>query len=167
MNSSDIIAVCSVFIAVLALAATYWQAHLARKHNMISAKPCLELNAQLMTTSPICIKLTNEGFGPAIITKVTLFRGDDKAVIRKENDLRFLVNDLYHPNPDFNMRYFVIDEQQVLGVGKELELVQFPGTDVDSSHYENVMRILTGFEIEYQCLYGKNYKVKWSKPVRS
>ena len=167
MNSSDVIAVCSVFIAVLALLTTIWQAYLARKHNMLSARPCVEIYGQLLTSSPISIKLTNEGFGPAIINKITLIRGKDKVVVGSENDLRFLLSDLYHPNPEFNFHYFVAQDNHVLGAGKELELVKFPGTDIDKLHYENVIRILTDFEIEYQCLYGKKYTVKWSKSARS
>ncbi|EPQ8526744.1 hypothetical protein ACUWUW_004270 [Vibrio vulnificus] len=167
MSSSDVIAVCSVFIAILALIATCWQAHLSRKHNMISAKPCVEIYAQLLTTFPVSIKLTNEGFGPAIITKVTLGRGGEKVVVDKEEDLRFLLDDLNHPNPDFNFHYFMVDKQHVLGAGKELELVKFPGTEIDKLHYQNVMRVLTDFEIDYECLYGKKYTVKWSKQVGS
>lgn len=70
MNSSDIIAICSAIVALLAFAATAWQGWLAHRHNRLSVRPLLVWHIQREATNDganITYVLRNLGLGPAVI----------------------------------------------------------------------------------------------------
>jgi hypothetical protein len=62
-NATNVIAIC-------ALVATFWQACLARKHNLISVKPHLEIASGFnFNEQYFFINILNNGLGPALIKK--------------------------------------------------------------------------------------------------
>lgn len=70
MSPSDIIATCSVVVAVLAFAATAWQAWLAYDHNRLSVRPLLAWHIRRETSADgatVTYVLKNLGLGPAVI----------------------------------------------------------------------------------------------------
>lgn len=71
MTSSDIIATCSVIVAVLAFAATALQTWLSHRHNKLSVRPLLvwHISRRNETTScGVTYSVRNLGLGPAIIS---------------------------------------------------------------------------------------------------
>jgi hypothetical protein len=70
MSSSDIIAICSVVIAVLAFIVTAWQAWLAYNHNRLSVLPLLVWHISRDRAPEgafITYSVKNLGLGPAVI----------------------------------------------------------------------------------------------------
>ena len=70
MTSSDIIATCSVIVAVLAFFATAWQAWLSHRHNRLSVRPLLIWHTSRgndPTRAGITYSVKNLGLGPAIV----------------------------------------------------------------------------------------------------
>ncbi|PKG73178.1 hypothetical protein CXF86_18915 [Shewanella sp. GutCb] len=78
-----IIAISSVFIALCALVTTLWLGLITRKHNKLSVKPMLSLVVLVSRASEkIGLKLTNDGFGPAIITKGVIKKNGQEFELR-------------------------------------------------------------------------------------
>ena len=70
MKSSDIIAFCSLSVAVLVFLATAWQVWVSHKHNRLSVRPFLVLDTSRridLRHAGITYSVKNLGLGPAII----------------------------------------------------------------------------------------------------
>ena len=95
MQASDIVAVSSVAIAVIALAVSVYQSALIRRHNRQSVRPALQLRARFRPGERAGLRLVNAGLGPAVVTgsavavdgrhlgeydlpSLDLLRGDDR-----------------------------------------------------------------------------------------
>ena len=70
MNTSDYIALAASIIAMSALGVSIWQGYLARRHNILSVKPILQFTRNHL--GKWVISLTNDGLGPALITRFTI-----------------------------------------------------------------------------------------------
>jgi hypothetical protein len=73
MDASDLVAVCSVVIAVAALAVSGYQSWLARDHNRRSVRPALQFASSWRAGSTAGLQLSNVGLGPALVTKSTVW----------------------------------------------------------------------------------------------
>jgi hypothetical protein len=75
--------------ALLALILTIWQGILTRSHDRLSVKPLLSFTLATMNLEnhPVGIFLRNDGLGPAVIRKVSVFNGmkvaSGKAALRE------------------------------------------------------------------------------------
>ena len=71
-SSSDVIAIASVVVAVLALFSTGWQTWLSYRHSRLSVKPLLFWSTERTTSTAsyeIVATLANNGLGPAIVVE--------------------------------------------------------------------------------------------------
>jgi predicted lysophospholipase L1 biosynthesis ABC-type transport system permease subunit len=68
MNASIVVAICATVIAVLSLAVSVYEARATRRHDRISVRPHLALQANLRQGSQAGLQLINAGLGPAAIT---------------------------------------------------------------------------------------------------
>ncbi len=71
MSPTDIIATCSVIVAVLAFFATAYQAWIARHHNRLSVRPHLVWHISRRNSAAgagIVYSVRNLGLGPALVT---------------------------------------------------------------------------------------------------
>lgn len=67
INSSDVIALSAVVIAVCSLGVSIWQGYLARRHNQLSVKPYVYLNWHLSHGDNVTCQIKNDGLGTAFI----------------------------------------------------------------------------------------------------
>lgn len=70
MNSSDVIAIASVVVAILALFSTAWQAWLAHSHSKLSVRPLLTWSTSRVrhdNSFDVIFTLSNKGIGPAVV----------------------------------------------------------------------------------------------------
>lgn len=74
MDLESIAAFSSVVIALCALALTFWQACIARRHNKLSVQPILTtwIHSDVSSNEYI-IELLNKGVGPALIKDFKVF----------------------------------------------------------------------------------------------
>lgn len=63
----------AVLISILALGVTFWQAHLARRHNKLSVRPYLAGHTSCSDTT-YSLEIRNDGLGPALLTAVRVYR---------------------------------------------------------------------------------------------
>jgi len=69
MKTSDVVALFALIVAFAALAISYWQGSLVRKHNRVSVAPHLSFSISLGDHPlPFGVHLINNGLGPAFIT---------------------------------------------------------------------------------------------------
>ncbi len=72
LSNSDVVAVASVVVAVLALFSTGWQTWLTYRHSRLSVKPFLSWSTEQTTSDAgyeIISSLMNKGLGPAIVVE--------------------------------------------------------------------------------------------------
>jgi hypothetical protein len=72
-NASNVIAIC-------AFGATFWQAHLTRKHNKLSVKPYLTTWTTMSSDGYSVLKIINNGIGPAHIKSFKILVDGQKMV---------------------------------------------------------------------------------------
>ena len=70
-DSTNLVEIVALATAVVALAATIWQAAITRQHNKLSVRPVLTLHRREIDG---LIELKNNGFGPAIIRKYEIYK---------------------------------------------------------------------------------------------
>lgn len=70
-----VLSIGTLFIAVLALITSVWNAYSTRKHNRLSVKPNLTVHNEI-SSERIIFSLENNGVGPAIIKSFALISGD-------------------------------------------------------------------------------------------
>lgn len=67
----------AMIVAIIALAVTFWQARISRRHNRLSVKPRLNLSTYLSEDKiPIRIVIKNNGLGPAVNTRFKYLYGN-------------------------------------------------------------------------------------------
>ena len=70
-ESINLVEIGALVTAVVALAATIWQAAITRQHNKLSVRPVLTLHRREIDG---LIELKNNGFGPAIIQSYEIYK---------------------------------------------------------------------------------------------
>jgi hypothetical protein len=78
-DSINLVEIGALVTAVVALAATIWQAAITRQQNKLSVRPVLTLHRREIDG---LIELKNNGFGPAIIQEYEVYKAD-KIVIQE------------------------------------------------------------------------------------
>ncbi|WP_447739587.1 hypothetical protein [Pseudomonas laurentiana] len=109
----------AIFISLLALSATVWQAHLSRAHNKLSVRPHLAGHSTYTDDGIYKFELHNVGLGPAIITGARVYRSG----VQVEGEGPPLVSKVFIGVPDCELlghEFFYLD--YVLPAGKFVEI---------------------------------------------
>jgi hypothetical protein len=70
----SVTAYAPIFIALVALFLSIWQAHQYRRHNQLSVRPFVQLIREMAAGEPVNgLLVTNAGFGPAIIKDFRIY----------------------------------------------------------------------------------------------
>lgn len=165
MKTSDYIALVATFTAVAALIATIWQLYLTRLHNIKSMRPVLDLTAHLNRGTMTQYTLANHGVGPAFVTKVSYFVGEKEYSECTPKDIRNLLYKLGYSRGNLYFHCMTQLENCPIGVGKEVKLIQFPGTELDDEYSRYMSTLLENFtiQVEYKSVYEETYTVRLAK----
>lgn len=149
-----ITSVVAVFIALLALGLTIWQAHMTRQHNYKSVKPLLSFERYRDPMDPgFGIYLINCGLGPAIIIE-TKFFVDGKEINKDKINPWFHVLNLLKINvPNIQTGFY--ENDSVISPGARSTLLTID-KDTDPT-IENQFKLAIpriGIEIYYESIYG-------------
>lgn len=63
-----------ILIALIALFVSIWQIKVSQNHNKLSVKPYLDYHL-IQMDSTLTVSISNHGFGPAVIKKISFERG--------------------------------------------------------------------------------------------
>lgn len=167
------IAAIAVFIALISLIFTAYQASLSRKHNQLSVKPQLATWATENTEKEFSAKgsqhancvfqfeVMNNGIGPAIIRDYSVFF-DGKKI--GDNKNKPVLEKAIHEILDSSTKNFgrdvgIIGKDFPLRAGERITLLK-TRTPIDlrfdSSAYRDFMDRFDA-EFEYECIYGNKH----------
>ena len=81
-----------LLISISALFVSVWQINVSQNHNKLSVKPYLDYHL-IQTDSTLTINISNQGFGPAIIKKITFSYENNKyysleKLLRKSGEIK-------------------------------------------------------------------------------
>ncbi|MBO2638287.1 hypothetical protein I6M42_16800 [Shewanella algae] len=165
MESSDIIALVAVFISVLALAATFWQAHSSRRHNILSVRPRLSSSNNVKQKSDkIEYSISNKGLGPAIITYFGISidgKHQNLSSIQHGDDIKAIFSKLGINLDQWQWAMSVHDSESTISSGETALILGFYNCLENEESYEALRNTLPRlrFHIKYMCMYGNTYEV--------
>ncbi|MBW8367817.1 MAG: hypothetical protein K0M70_08170 [Arenimonas sp.] len=168
LTSSDIIAMSSAVIALCALGISIWQGYVTRQHNVLSARPIIELLACLGDPEKDGIILKNAGPGPAIVRGITLTSDRVRFNLFSEHEFKKLLSawtEGLSPTPTFGTLH--VDDNTIIASG---ESVQFLAVNPYTPMAQLFLRLEEKFggmeiDVEYECLYGKKHTSKYKRGV--
>lgn len=151
----------AVFIALLALISTIWQAIASRRHNRKSITPHISFYSGFMDENKgdgYCIQMENCGIGPAIVKKLIILV-DNKEVGTANNESNWtealkIVDGLNYDALCYNL----IDEDGFMKVGEKFNLLWYI-TNEDDPKLNNIFDKIS-FKVEYKSLYGKKFNTE-------
>jgi hypothetical protein len=164
MINSDYIALCSGFVALLALFVSVWQGYITRKHNILSVRPHVEITYNSLFDD-YSVEISNNGLGAAIVKEVVLSFDGKTCLMNDESNIKVFLNYLFG---DFQtiIKYHSSDNTFSLAPNEKQLLFRFqPPPDVDLTsynHHFNKARIRSkelSVKVTYECMYGKLYTV--------
>lgn len=152
VESSDEISWSSwiaIFISLLALAATWWQAHLARTHNKLTVRPQLEGHSHC-ERGVYSLEVRNDGLGPAVITGARVFYRDELV----EGEGPPLIEKAFTYVPGCRLlEHEFFYTPYVLPAGQSIELFKLEYGPIQD--IELYLGGLLHLEIEYESAYGE------------
>lgn len=160
MESSDIIAISTAFIALCALFTTVWQSHLTRRHNKLSVKPSLSFDENIQQNGvDVKYSVKNAGLGPAIIKVFALVIDGKKYSITTAEDVyrAFEILGIKLHEYDWSMQLFKAGSS--IAVDEIFDLLSFPKCTLDVEFNQKLRDVLPrlDFHIEYECFYGNRF----------
>ena len=156
LSSTDIIAIATGVVALLALITSLYFGWLQRRSYHLSAKPILDFE---LGTQSTLLSVFNDGLGPATI---------DSFVCRSREEIIDLLTDsgmqrcceLFAKDTDLidNLRLYSISKNSVVGVGTKCQVISTPQIP-DRENRIAIRRNYSTFELEihYRCIYGNRY----------
>lgn len=157
LESSDIIAICAVVIAVMSMIATAYQAWVARMHARISVRPHVDFITRTLVKEPLAIELHNRGIGPALIQSITLkFDGGEYDVTA---GLPQFLLEKFSALPYYSQQSTHMPGTPI-GVTQNFALIAFFPALGDAAQHTNARDLIKQFEffVTYKCLYGQVFR---------
>jgi hypothetical protein len=158
LNTSEIVAVCSLLVAACAFFATFWQACIARKHARLSVKPHLDQHESHLSTKPFSICIVNMGLGPAIVDHILVGMNGLSPILQDEtyqSTLSKLTSGFASSTPT----YMMISTGTPIQVGQSIELVSFEVDFQDMDKRKQAENFSDGFsfEVRYRSMYDEPF----------
>ena len=162
LNTSDVIAMSAVLVALCALVTTLWQAHVARAHNRLSVRPHLAWNINRVRANRGCelvFTLENCGVGPAIVVD-RFFSVDGARYPASGHDaVEKLLSTVIGEALSYHLR-----QNGLPGVGSPIPAgrsyvvahIFFPLSSIEVVD-EFMDRADVGFQVHYECLYRRRF----------
>ncbi|EKF9135559.1 hypothetical protein ACPF4N_002999 [Vibrio cholerae] len=165
ITNSDIIAISSVLVALIALVVAILQGHITRKHNQLTLRPVLTIESESSLKHGVSIKFCNHGQGPAFIKKVEYVVDGKSYSLSSGNDYSDLMKRIGLVDFNFSIRCNASVSDSVIPSLGEAVFIQFYNYDGSKIEDENINRTiiesLPEFKVNYRCSYDKSYVETW------
>ncbi|WP_253652467.1 MULTISPECIES: hypothetical protein [unclassified Vibrio] len=161
-SNSDLIAISAVLIASASFIVSFWQGYLLRKHNVLSVKPHLTLESVMSTNEDIHFYIRNDGLGTAIIKNFKVeVNGATHEIVSAQDLCRILANEKFHSDK-LDIGFENIDKNSAIRAGASRTIVHYGGSAKDVLVASDIVLELSSiyFIVEYECMYGKKYKLR-------
>ncbi|KEK28985.1 hypothetical protein K5M76_20875 [Shewanella xiamenensis] len=155
LTAEIVIAIMSMFVAILALGTTIWQAKVTQTHNKLTVRPYLSCHVLVSTHQDSAgVYINNDGIGPAII----------KAVSFEKNGIVLSLDDFDYKEifPQLNFGHFHFN---IIGIPGSILPGQMQWIFSTTKHKENATLIKdilsslkgTTLKIEYESIYKESF----------
>ena len=151
-------------VALLALVATFWQAHISRKHNRLSVQPFVEHYQERIPGKHISVSIRNNGIGPALLEKVYFTISPNAQRLDIDELLDIIVLTMKPTKGEWETGTF--SGKTTFPPGKMVTLIKLELTLEDDENFRIINKILddTNIHIVYRCLY--NHLYNYSEALR-
>ena len=162
MNHSDFIASAALVVAILAMTATFWQAHVARAHNRVSVRPHLDWGTGKYPDTPVILYLFNNGLGPAIIDSLTLTLDGKRFPIENFE----LPPEIYDEAMKVNgfIKWNLFSKGTPIANGTQIDLLIFENSPNSIASHNEAIKLLNriGLEVRYSSMYKEKFSLNKS-----
>lgn len=158
--NSDVIAISSAFIALLALVATIWQARISREHNRLSVRPMFHHVDERFWGEYVTLGIENAGLGPGMIDEIVFIDTETGSKLKPREFVDSLALALTHTKGHYEESHLVGDTAFV--PGEQWSIVKFTMVSEEDADFEALSEIFDRTEIllKYRCLYGCRYEYR-------
>lgn len=159
MINSDYIAVAALFVALLAMFATFWQAHIARSYSRISVRPHLDWGVNRFPGKPVAFFLVNNGLGPAIIKSFTLTLDGKSYPIEHLELPKEIVEEV--SSIDGLTEWKLFSKNTPIACGDQINIFLFENKSLGLSAHNQAISFLErlGIEIEYSSMFKEEFQL--------
>ncbi|WP_332405968.1 hypothetical protein [Vibrio metschnikovii] len=165
ITNSDIIAISSVVVALVALVVAISQSYVTREHNVLALRPVLIIESESSLKDGISIRFRNHGQGPAFIKKVEYIIDGKSYDISSGNDYSDLMKRIGLVHIDFSIKCNASVSDSVipsLGEGVFIQFYNYDGSKIeDENKNRTIIESLPEFKVKYKCSYDKSYVETW------
>jgi hypothetical protein len=154
----DFVAICALIVAVLAMASTFWQAHIARKHNRLSVRPCFDWGRYAVPNKGAKLEIVNNGLGTGVIKSFSLIF----------DDVHYPITKIEVPPPikkalsdaSIKIEWLVSTPETPVKAGQSINLLKCSlSNQNDFENQEQVVKLINriGVKIEYHSIYEERF----------
>ena len=147
------IAIVATLCAIIAILISVWDHYEIRKHNRLSVMPLLRFNLEIAQEPDgeyVGLYLTNNGFGPAVVTRY-IVRLDDKEI--EKEDLKGEIQ--AHIGPHSEYKYAGCIRCSPIKESEKILIFGLPNQTIICSASERLLDFLSRLEIDivYESIY--------------
>ncbi len=155
-KTDKIIAVSAIVVAIASMVISVWQGIENRHHNRLTVTPKLGISFS-MTDKKVGIVITNNGLGPAIMTKRTLkYKGKEIDDYQQED----IINVVKYLKMSGNLNFAILNNDEILSAGTEYPLLMLGIEGMPTLEMMEEIDSLVGFRLEYKSMYGEEFVVE-------
>lgn len=161
-EDSNIIAASAAAIACISLIVSIWHGHLQRRHNILSVKPQLNLYSIFNSNEDVTLYISNDGLGTAIIKS---FKIEEDGIVKDVDSVTTFMSALVDKSmhrDKLNITFNFFNKNSAIRAGSSQNIICYEGSRKDIEIASDIVLSLsdTYFIIEYECMYGKKYKLR-------
>jgi hypothetical protein len=157
LSNSEIIALSSVTIALLALITTFWQAHISRRHNRLSIRPFVVEYQERFPGEHISVSIVNRGIGPALVEECYFTIPPNSQKLDIDGLIDKIVLQMKCKVPVDSETF---SGKTMLPPGKITSVIKFELTSKDDENFRIISKILddVSIHIVYRSLYKELFR---------
>lgn len=168
MTPSDIIATCSVLVAVFAFVETAWQAWLSHRHNRLSVRPLLVWHINRRDDpkrAGITYSIKNLGLGPAVIRERYFTKDGERFVAPgiPIDEVKAFVEHVIGQQVQYHLHSFGLPgkDAAIPSQGEVVVIdIEFPTLGQDLLPTLRGMAGDIAFHIKYESMYGEPFSLE-------
>ena len=167
MRKITIIEGCSLFIALMAMIATFWQANISEEHNRRSVIPYLVVDKPIYKEDgSFSLSIKNDGLGPAIITGVDFHINEKLLTLFSEIEWQkvdeVIKSELGHSMTEYPVMFHGMKGKLVIPPNEKFELFSIDKKYVDEATVNYAMELYDFLKPSfcYRSIYGDLFFLK-------
>jgi hypothetical protein len=167
-DMSDLIAVASAFVSLLALAISVWAGYVAWDHNKRSVLPILHVDKDIRNGTDIELSVLNYGLGPALIKSFSIFC-DGKEYIFPDQGQYGVILQALGLDPSANSFTAEIPlKGNVVKADGSFSVIRFVGSGQNAQLHKKIVDVLPRLRIRviYESIYRQEKRLEFDEQLK-